>query len=150
MNPKQMENEVIIPILKDMGMYSKEAVALLLETIAQESNFEHIKQLGCGVALSLFQIEPRTAQDLHDNYLVYRKELKELVESYKIPKMDISENLLNNLSYSVVIARLIYWRVPEPIPKDLKGRAKYYKKYYNTVHGKATVEEYINNAKLYL
>ena len=36
-------------------------------------------------------------------------------------------------------------RVSEPIPKTLELQAEYYKKYYNTAGGKATVDEYITN-----
>ena len=56
-------------------------------------------------------------------------------------------NLTNDLSYSVAMARLKYWRDPEPLPQagDIEGLAHYWKDHYNSHLGKGTVEEFIEN-----
>ena len=53
--------------------------------------------------------------------------------------------MLYNLYYATAMARLDYHRASETIPKTLELQAEYYKKYYNTSGGKATIDEYITN-----
>ena len=57
------------------------------------------------------------------------------------------EMLGQNIYYATIMARLNYCRFEEPIPnaKDIKALAEYYKKYWNTKFGEATVEGAINN-----
>ena len=44
------------------------------------------------------------------------------------------------------MARIHYRRVPSPLPKlSLVGLAYYWKKYYNTVKGKGSVNEFRHN-----
>lgn len=44
-----------------------------------------------------------------------------------------------------LFARLHYLRIPIGIPCTLRDQAAYYKKYYNTPLGAATVEQYVDN-----
>lgn len=44
---------------------------------------------------------------------------------------------------SLICCRLSYKRIPEAVPDDLHGRAEYWKKYYNTVAGAGTEDEYL-------
>ena len=41
------------------------------------------------------------------------------------------------MGYATAVARLIYWRVPRPLPaaSDLDGLAAYWKTHYNTAAG---------------
>ena len=55
------------------------------------------------------------------------------------------ERLVYDLRYGAMIARLLFWRHPEPIPTDLEGQAHYWKRYYNTPLGAGTPSEYIAN-----
>ena len=58
-------------VLSSIGLYSVEAVYLLLGTCAVESNFgTYLKQKN-GPALGVFQIEPSTLIDIWENYLYY-------------------------------------------------------------------------------
>ena len=128
-----------------------DAVDLLMLTAAQESHLgESIYQIGGGPALGIFQIEPATYRDLCDNYLRYQKQLGYILSLYKIPGLSDELNLVGNLLYQVLVARLLYWRHHEFIPTTLEGRAALYKKYYNTPKGKATVEEALANYKRYV
>ena len=49
------------------------------------------------------------------------------------------------MGYATTIARLIYWRVPRPLPaaSDLEGLAAYWKAHYNTAAGRGTVEHFL-------
>lgn len=157
MNKDDFKELIIVPTLQYLDLYSESAVNLLLGTAAQESNFCHyLKQIN-GVALGVFQIEPLTHEDVYNNYLEYNHDMfRKVFElmSYRtqIEKGTIHEELVFNLSYSCAIARLIYYRVSEPLPPhdDIEGLAVYWKKHYNTRLGKGTVEEFKKNYKKYI
>jgi hypothetical protein len=72
--PRIFLNNVIRPALHSIGHHSAAAEKLLLATAIQESHLTHRKQIR-GPALSYFQIEPETHQDIWDNFLAYRPTL---------------------------------------------------------------------------
>jgi hypothetical protein len=122
---------------------SDDAVELLMFTAAHESKLgTYLKQLNDGPAKGLFQIEPATWNDIMDNYLAYRPALRDTVLSFSIQNMPIEMNMEGNLAMQIVMARVHYLRVPEPLPSMLStvGMAEYYKKYWNTEKGKATID----------
>ena len=49
--------------------------------------------------------------------------------------------------YSGLACRLYLARIKPPIPADLPSQAKYWKKHYNTVAGKGTVQKFIDDVK---
>jgi hypothetical protein len=51
----------------------------------------------------------------------------------------------DNDRLGVIFARVHYLRVADPIPLDVLGQAKYWKRWYNTGLGRGTVEEYLAN-----
>jgi hypothetical protein len=59
--------------------------------------------------------------------------------------------MIGNIPYQILIARVNYLRIPELLPdhNDLRGLARYYKKYWNTYLGAATIDEAMNNYYLY-
>lgn len=126
-------------------------VKLLLGTMAQESEFgKYIRQLGNGPALGVFQMEPATFNDIVDNYLSYKPELiKEIKQVCNVSRFNASD-LESNLKLAIIFARLQYYRRPEPLPKDLLGMANYWKKYYNTYHGKGTIGQFMTNYEIYV
>lgn len=130
---------------------TSDSVDLLLLTAAQESHLgEFLYQTGGGPALGIFQIEPNTYRDLCQNYLRFQERISRALEQYKIFGVTDTQNLVGNLFYQVLVARLLYWRHKEPVPATLEGRALYYKVYYNTVKGKATVAEALANYRRYV
>ena len=58
-----------------------------------------------------------------------------------------SEILEANLAAAIIHCRLKYWRVPKRMPNSLEGRAKYWKKYYNSDQGAGTEEKYLETIK---
>jgi len=50
------------------------------------------------------------------------------------------------------MCRVHYLRRAEPLPKadDVHGMAAYWKRYYNTVHGKGTQQEFVENYERYI
>lgn len=148
-NVEQLRKYVIEPTLKDFGLYSTDAVALLLGTAAQESALgTYVKQIN-GPAEGIFQMEPNTELDIWDNYLNYRPELAQQILS--IMGGD-TESLVLNLGYQTIMARIHYLRVPEALPdsKDVAAMAQYWKRYYNTPKGKGTEAEFIENYYRYV
>lgn len=141
---KQLKELIVKPALEFIGLYSEDATNLVFETACVESRCgEYIAQYPTGPAKGIFQMEPATARDIYDNFLQYKPELKGKVEALKSEALTMEENLVGNLYYAAAMCRVHYLRQPKSIPSDLKGRAEYWKKYYNTEKGKGTVEKYI-------
>lgn len=153
MNAKQLREYVIKPVLTKLNAWTPESEDLVLGTACQESFCgKYVRQIGCEGAVGAFgiwQMELATARDIYDNYLRYKPELRNAVDSFKSPNQSITDALMLNIGYACAMCRVHYLRQPGAIPKDLLGQAQYYKKYYNTPLGKATVEQYIENWEKY-
>ena len=130
-------------LVKPGTLCSEAAVELLMMTAAQETKLgRYIKQIN-GPALGIFQIEPKTYWDLHKNYLAYRMVYRKLVNYYESAWQPIEFDLMGNLPFQIIAARVIYKRDDAPLPdaNDIKGMAQYYKRVWNTSAGKATPDE---------
>ena len=138
---------------------SEDAITLIHETGVVESGYKYLRQLGDGPAKSFWQIEPLTAISNLSDFLSYRKSL--MAKCAEASMIDIkhwqnyneklwADILEKNIAAAIVHCRLKYWRVPMKMPNTLEGRAKYWKKYYNTEQGKGTEEKYIDTVKEYL
>lgn len=129
---------------KSYKFYSPQAVELLMMTAAQESLLgTYLKQIK-GPAVSIFQIEKATLRDLL-RWVGDRDEaLLAVVTAFSFDD-NIEEEIVGNLCLAIVMARIYYMRVKEPLPLTASDMAKYYKKYYNTHLGAATVEGTLNN-----
>jgi len=148
----QFREELVVPTLHSISKYSPAAVNLLLGTMAQESAFgKYIKQRGKGPALGVYQMEPATHNDIRDNYIAHRRDLKQLFLELGYTEFT-PDKLLYDLRYATIFTRLHYARVPAPLPArgDIAGMADYWKQYYNTPLGKGTTEEFINNYNKYV
>ena len=57
-----------------------------------------------------------------------------------------------NLRFAAAMCRVHYFRRPEPLPAagDLPAQAAYWKQFYNTPHGRGTVQEYVKNWKRFV
>ena len=134
---KNQLREAITEVLQEFGLYSPEAVDLLMGTAAVESKLgTYIRQIR-GPALGIFQMEPASEQDLWNNF---RRTKIILGGNYYTPD---SVALKYDLRYQIIMARIHYLRKPGAIPTTLSGQANYWKKHYNTYLGAGTVEKYI-------
>ncbi len=144
MNVGQLRG-LIRETLESVGLYSRSAEELLILTAAVESNMgEYIRQVR-GPARGIFQMEPATFRDIMERWLPERsKDLREKVYSFESTfiGMRSPDTLVYNLKYAILLARLHYLKVLEPLPKrdDIQGLAAYWKKYYNTHLGDGTVK----------
>jgi len=142
-HPGQLREYIIRPVLNRIGLYSEAAEELLMLTAATESlcgKFVH--QVG-GPALGIFQMEPRTHDDIWENFLKYKPALAMHVKTYG----RISQQLPGNLYYACAMARVHYLRVPERLPSamDVDGLARYWKDHYNTHLGAGQPHEAVEN-----
>ncbi|WP_286828732.1 MULTISPECIES: hypothetical protein [Kordiimonas] len=150
-NADDFLKDVIKPVLKDMAMDGAAAGKILMMTACHESmGFRYRAQVG-GPALSYFQIEPNTLDDLYTNYLAYRPDKQALVDAYLPEGLDRLEALENDDKYACAVARMIYWRVPESLPAvtNDEGLAAYAKQYWNTELGAATAQKYLDDYRRY-
>lgn len=151
-NRKQLENLVVYPALKSVGLYSNDVADLIMGTAAQESHLgRYIAQIN-GPALGIYQMEPATHDDIVNNYLSYRESLSDKILSVCGISGFSSERLLWDLKYSTIMCRMHYFRVPESLPicENVPAMAMYWKKYYNTLSGKGSVNEFISNFNKYV
>lgn len=143
MNPIQLREYIIKPVLNGLDMYSDAAEELLFGTAAVESDLQYVRQFNDGPARGLWQMEPATHDDIVKNWHSFKK-YKDLVLLISGASEISSTNLEHNLKYAAAFTRLHYWRKPTTLPdsKDVIGLAHYWKEHYNTKYGKGTVEHF--------
>ena len=136
----------------DRRLWTEAAENLLIGTALQESGLRHLRQMHGGIALSVYQIEPATALDVWDNFLSRHPRCAEIVEGLMAPAGDRVGQLTWNLGYATAVARLIYWRGPEPPPppENIDGLGRYWKDHYNTAKGGGTAAQFIFNYRTYV
>lgn len=155
---KDLREFIVRPTLKYLDPeipYSQTAENLLMGTAAQESHLMYLDQLtpGPGPAYGLWQMEKATHKWLWDSYIQKDPALKAkfdgLVSAFPDEHMD---QMRSNLAFAVAMARMRYMVVKEPMPQSgkIEDIAAYYKKYYNTYKGSATVQQFIDNYKKYI
>lgn len=173
-NTKQIIEYIVDPVLEALGLKGRN---LMLGTAAQESLMgTYIHQIG-GPARGLWQPEDETHDWIWeyllreddpnntrekrdkwakwlanvDNYaLITDTNRKAWIEAkhYQI----FHDRLIYDLRYCCAIARLKYYTIPVPLPAedDIKGMARYWKRYYNSSAGKGTEEQFIKNYNKYV
>jgi hypothetical protein len=149
---------LIVEVLNDFAshcgrrsIYSEDAVELLMMTAAQETLLgKYIRQVR-GPALGVFQMEPGAYHDLFNKYIVTKPWLHNAFELYSSDGASWEHNMIGNIPYQIVLARIYYLRYPEALPSsmDQEAMARYYKRYWNTHLGKATIEGAIRRYNQY-
>lgn len=114
MNAGHVRRFVVRPTLVQLGLWSTAAELLLLGTAAAESGLEHLDQITpgsdrLGPAYGIYQIEPATHRDLFANMLIGERwpALRRRVLDLRAHRPTADEQLVTNLAYATVIARLI-------------------------------------------
>jgi len=155
---KNHVRELIKESLLSVKMHDENIEELLMLTCAVESDMgQNIKQLNGGPAVGLFQMEPATHNDTMDRWLNLKRNesLKGLINYYldwNCGALISYDTMRWNMKYAIIVARLKYKMIKEPIPKkeDVVGLAKYWKKYWNTELGDGTVEKAIEKYNKYV
>ena len=153
--------ETIESVLREMDMktegryrfYSREAVNLLLGTALHESmGLRKRKPLDGGEGRGLFQMEPETYHDISKRYLSGREPLANAMRVMFLPRygrLHSFRRLIDDDRYAIAMARLKYYQVKRKIPASLRGQAAYWKRYFNTHHGRGDEEQYLKSWMLY-
>jgi len=129
---------IIKPALQEINAYSKRAESLVFKTGAAESLYQHVRQVK-GPALSWFQIEPRTHDDIWMRFIPARPELQRGLERLTF-RPGVSSEMEVNPFYAAAMCRIVYLRVSEPLPETNNpvAQADYWKRYYNSMKGAGT------------
>ncbi len=139
-NHDQLREFIIKPALGDLQLYSNDAVELLMFTCAVESKGGYYLKQIKGPALGIYQMEPKTYNDIWQNYIKNKPDIMlRLVHNFKCIAMPEEDRLVYDLRFATAMARLHYARVKEPLPSydNIDDIWDYYKTYYNTLEGKA-------------
>jgi len=142
-NGQHLREYIIRPTLEQIGLWSESAENLLMGTAAQESKQGfYLRQLKGGPAVGIFQMEPATHDDIWEHFLEYQPRLSEKIQTLT-PFVE-AEQMVGNLNYAAAMARMQYYRRPEPLPmaNDVAALAHYWKQHYNTRLGKGTEKEF--------
>lgn len=136
-DPKVFLETIIRPVLKASGTYSEAAEEMMLGTVAHESLMGTFSiQQGISedrAAQGFFQIEEFTHADIWETYLSRKPEFSAYANELVKMCPGAVKLLQQNPMYSCFIARMKYWRSPEPMPAagDLEGQAEYWFTHYN-------------------
>ncbi len=133
-NVEQFRKEIIEVALHKLGVYSDSGLELLTLTCAQESmGGTYIKQIE-GPALGVFQMEPKTHDDLWATFLPNRSDLAyRILGAIYLSTKPPAEFLKYNLLYAAMMCRIRYMTVSEPLPasNDILALARYWDINYN-------------------
>ena len=143
----QFKYDIVLPTLQKMAMalppvFSPWAINQVTGTALVESGLCYLEQLGGGPALGICQMEPATHYDCWVNFINYNPQLKIIMlEIAGASSMPDALLLVENLAYSVAMARIKYWRshLAPPAANDAVGCANYHKDIYNSALGAASV-----------
>ncbi len=168
MDSRNLRNYIINPVCSLLSAGGLSAENILLGTAATESGMgRYLKQVK-GPALSPWQVETRSADDIEHRYLPqFKPDLVPILQGLKLKNQNFlsTRNLLSlnilppenlelygNLYYSCAIARLLYLSKPEPLPDadDIWGMARYWKRHYNTRLGKGRPSQFVRAYKRYV
>jgi len=138
----QLKRMIVRPTLTAIGLSGDTAVNMLTGTALAESSCAYLAQVGGGPALGLWQMEPATHNDCWTNFLDGAENAR-FAEAVR-PLMsgeDRLVQLVSNLRYACAMARVKFYRAPEPLPgaDDAVGLATYWKLHYNTTLGAGSV-----------
>lgn len=147
--PKEFRELIVRPVLEALAMWSPAAENLLMGTALQESGLERLRQRR-GPALGFYQMEPATHDDIWQNYLARRTDLARRMAPFG--RRLTPEHLVTRLDYATALARIHYWRVPEPLPSadDAEALAAYWKVHWNTPAGVGTISRFVRNYRRFL
>lgn len=147
LNAREFLDEVIRPAVSVLARAEPRVAAdaafpLLLGTALHESaGLSRLRQIR-GPARSLFQIEPATFLDVYE-WASHRGAMFDALRSLQLGGISPLDQYAGNQHLSCAVARLLYWRRPEPLPaaNDAAGLAAYHKQWFNTLRGAADPEK---------
>jgi hypothetical protein len=153
LNIDQFRELIVKSTISELMLYSEAAEELLIFTCAVESLGGTYLQQVKGPALGIYQMEPATYNDIWQNYIRNNGSISmRMFSLFHIAFMPSEDRLIYDLRYATAMTRLHYARVQAPLPDPKNENAiwEYYKKYYNSVLGKAEKRESIKKYHSFL
>lgn len=155
---KDLLLHVVRPVLHDLKLHSEAAEQLVIGTALVESGLRKLDQyVGgndtvLGPAIGLWQMETATHDDIWENFLTYRPELRNLLARWHFSSMPRARQMAGNLYYAAAMCRLQYFRSRHPLPAafDWPAMAAYWKLVYNTPLGKGDPKKFVQLVKEHL
>ena len=146
---KQFRTVVIQPALELLDLYSSEAEELLIATCAIESyGGTYLIQSNAGPAKGVFQMEPKTHDDLWHRTLKHHPTLTaRILKGCGYTQPPNADTLSINLLYAAMMARILYFTRSAhnlPAAHNIDALWVFYKQYWNTKSGKASKEQFMN------
>jgi len=147
--PEYLYGQVIVPVVKGLGLDVDRLAPLLLGTALVESDLRYSRQEPAGPAVGLFQMEPATHDAVMDKLRALAPADYLRVVAYLPPGVAPSaEAMAINAPYAAAVAAVLYeavnrFRVRLPAKCDAVGQANIWKTFYNTPAGKGTPERYL-------
>lgn len=150
-DPKQFREQIVKPVLHGLGMWNEYAEELMIGTAAVESMGGTYLVQKDGPALGIFQMEPKTHDDIWQRWLPNHPGIAaNLMRSCEMAMKPAAKMMVYNLFYATAMARVQYYRCGEgPIPAEVERQAEYWVRYYNK-GGSGTVEKYLEARKRFL
>lgn len=135
--PLELQEYVIRPTLKHLGVWSHDAEVLLLSTAAFETNVGYTLSDNSSTksGFGVFCISAITHKNIWDTYIAYNPDLASKVRGLASQREFLNNpdaELITNLSYATAIAWLIYESNKQPLPRadDMLGLSEYWNKYF--------------------
>lgn len=151
---RQFRKYVAKPALSRLRSWDQASENLCMGTAMTESGLVYIDQKDKadkpGPAFGVCQMEGPTHMDLYDTILKRDKDLRrQVLYMATFFSADIPDpgEMVYNMLYAMAMCRVLYLRVPAPLPKadDALAMAEYHKKYYNTYRGATKVEDSVKH-----
>lgn len=137
--------QVVRPTIRRLGLWSEAAENLLLMTAAHESGgWTFCRQHPAGPALGFYQMEPATLADLFA-WLKLKPKWRDLMSREFHAIEPQPDRLVFDPLYATACARMQFYRRPEPLPapENEPELGEYAKRWWNSLAGKATVDQYV-------
>lgn len=127
--------------LTEWGLYSPAVVELMCMIVAHESMQGRYRKQVNGPALSLFQIEPPTHDDIWRNGPGMKQRAAKFNIVQNVASLETGDR------YAIFVARHHLMRDPNPVPTTPEAMARYCKSYWNTYAegAAATPEKYLKD-----
>lgn len=143
LTPSMNLDNLVLEVCNCLGFGSyATAHLLILETIGAETERGTYKDPSTFAGMGLCQFDKLPFKDTQDRTSTATK-----AKVYKGLGINIDlvkwEDLRYNPLLSILFCRLKYLLVRDPIPALVDDRARYWKKWYNSILGKGTEEHYL-------
>ena len=150
-DPLQFAEDIVMPSLRLLEAQAGIPVTplytnLVMGTLAQESMLgTYVSQVN-GPALGPEEIEGQSLDTLLASLTAQERSA---LANLTIAAQPADVNAVGNFYYAVAVVRLFYRHKPgDPASNTVSGLFAYYKQWYNTPAGAATLAEWIDNWKL--